>query len=257
MTGKYHLVHIHEIIVSPRLLYCFLRALVFLFSDKGVAVSEAVRLHMNLRKVVRIYNGIPSIGIPRAAFHAREVTVGMVGRFNGWKGQMDFLRAMEKLDKSLFLENDISMILCGGVFENDTQFYEKFMLALSTSPIKECVTVLPFTENIYSVYNKLDILVLPSTLPDPFPTVVLEAMSMGLAITGYAHGGILEMVKTSEILAAPNDVDSLSRKIARLINDKTLLREEKSNSLIRFCDFSVEAFSVEIRKCYNNGLVRN
>jgi glycosyltransferase involved in cell wall biosynthesis len=40
--------------------------------------------------------------------------------------------------------------------------------------------------------------VLPSTLPDPLPTVVLEAMAACRPVVATAHGGALEMVADGE-----------------------------------------------------------
>jgi glycosyltransferase involved in cell wall biosynthesis len=44
----------------------------------------------------------------------------------------------------------------------------------------------------------LDIFVLPSILPDPFPTVVLEAMAAGCAVVATNHGGATEMIESGK-----------------------------------------------------------
>ena len=66
-----------------------------------------------------------------------------------------------------------------------------------------------------------DIFVLPSTNPDPLPTVVLEAMACGKPVVGYRHGGVCEMVKEggNGLLATPNQPAELSKAIQELANN--------------------------------------
>ena len=47
-------------------------------------------------------------------------------------------------------------------------------------------------------YRSIDVLVLPSQLPDPLPTVILEAMQYGIPVAATAQGGALEMVQENE-----------------------------------------------------------
>jgi glycosyltransferase involved in cell wall biosynthesis len=47
-------------------------------------------------------------------------------------------------------------------------------------------------------YRSIDLLILPSQLPDPLPTVILEAMQYGIPVAATAQGGALEMVKDNE-----------------------------------------------------------
>ena len=72
-----------------------------------------------------------------------------------------------------------------------------------------------------------DIFVLPSTNPDPLPTVVLESMACGKPVVGYRHGGVCEMVKEGEngLLATPNEPTGLSKAIQELA-ENTEKREQ-------------------------------
>jgi glycosyltransferase involved in cell wall biosynthesis len=48
------------------------------------------------------------------------------------------------------------------------------------------------------IFNTLDVFVLPSTAPDSFPTVILEAMACRKAIVATTQGGALEMLIHNE-----------------------------------------------------------
>jgi glycosyltransferase involved in cell wall biosynthesis len=49
-------------------------------------------------------------------------------------------------------------------------------------------------EGMNEIYGGLDLVVVPSSIPDPLPRSVMEAMSLGIPVAGYPAGGILEMI---------------------------------------------------------------
>jgi len=72
----------------------------------------------------------------------------------------------------------------------------------------------------YSYVAAADVVVHPSTLPDPYPNAVREAMILGKPIIGSRVGGIPELVADSEtgILIEPNDDEELAAALARLLD---------------------------------------
>jgi glycosyltransferase involved in cell wall biosynthesis len=111
--------------------------------------------------------------------------------------------------------------------------------------------LLDFTEDVASIYKKLDVFVLPSVLPDPFPTVVLEAMSMGLPIVAYHHGGVVEMLGEEGAFAAPGDVEGLAEAIMKVGLDEARLRIAGDLSRLRFDEFSSRRFKNAFLGCYS------
>ena len=95
--------------------------------------------------------------------------------------------------------------------------------------------------------------VLPSTNPDPLPTVVLEAMASSTPIVGYRHGGICEMVKENYngLLCDVNDPIDLANNILELLENKELKDSFSKNSLIRQKEmFSVQSYVNNFEKLY-------
>ena len=76
-----------------------------------------------------------------------------------------------------------------------------------------------FENEMDCFYRSIDILVLPSQLPDPLPTVVLEAMQYGLPVIATAQGGALEMVvdDTTGIFIPLNDSRKAANKIITIL----------------------------------------
>ncbi|MCW2982838.1 MAG: glycosyl transferase group 1 [Conexibacter sp.] len=84
--------------------------------------------------------------------------------------------------------------------------------------------------------------VMPSLWPEPFGSVVHEAMSRGKAVIGTRPGGHADMIEdgTSGFLVPAGDVDELRRAMQRLIDDPELRERFGADARVR-----AEAFAVD------------
>lgn len=239
--------HIHEIIVNPKFMNKLLSFLIAKNANEVVTVSNAVKKHLEntgyFKKEIRvIYNGVDNkvfspqnksdyirneFNIPKSS-----KIVGMIGRVNAWKGQKDFLNAMEiVLDK----HPNVYAMLVGGVFEGEEWRIDELQEIINNMKNKDRVIFSDYRRDTKNIYTLYDIFVLPSINPDPLPTVVLESMATGKPIVGYKHGGICEMVKDgyNGLLADVGNQKDLARKISRILSDESLEKNMSENSLSR------------------------
>lgn len=230
LTGVKHVWHVHEITTRPRWFALLLARCVALLSDKVVFVSDATRRHMcELNPLIEgkaevIHNGIDTTravdgrhGVIRSecGWSEREVVVGMVGRINWWKGQGALIDCAEQLAS----ENpDLRFILVGGVFEGEEQLRDDLAQRIRAAGLEGQVVMQDFRSDVGNVLADIDIFVLPSTEPDPFPTVVLEAMAAQKPIVAFRHGGVCEMVAdgVSGILCTPCSTKEMASAIQKL-----------------------------------------
>lgn len=259
--------HIHEIIVNPKFINKAISFLISRYADKVITVSEAVKRHLdstgyfNNNEIKVIYNGVDNnefkpdnrydyikeeFDIPNNA-----KIVGMIGRVNAWKGQQDFLNAIEiTLDKY----SNVYCMMVGGVFEGEEWRMKELEERISKMKNKDRIILSDYrndTKNIHSLY---DVFVLPSINPDPLPTVVLEAMASGTPIVGYRHGGICEMVKENYngLLATATSYKELAKCINELIEDKQKCEIYRKNSLFRQKEkFSIKSYISNFEEVYN------
>ena len=256
--------HIHEIITHPKIINNFLCWCVNRYSDKAIVVSGPVKKHLinsgvNSQKIKVIHNGIDSgifspdvksnylykeWNIPKNA-----IKVGMIGRVNNWKGQGDFLEALAPLlDKF----DNLYLFIIGSAFEGQEWRVNNLKEKITTLPHNNRIIYSEFRKDNYAVEHFFDILILPSTSPDPLPTVVLETMGCGRAIIGYAHGGITEMVKDqyNGSLVSPLDKDSLRKAVENCIIDKKYIKWGENSRKRLLENFSLVKFINTFEKIY-------
>lgn len=249
---------IHEIIISPKIMFKVTSKLISMYSSITVTVSGAAKKHLMTsgyfkdEKIKVIYNGVDSSrfspksdcsylfdewGIPREA-----KIIGMIGRVNSWKGQEDFLKAANIVMTS---HSDVYTIFIGSAFEGEEWREKELADTIIKSPYKNRIINKGYRADTESIYKLFDVFVLPSTNPDPLPTVVLEAMATGKCVVGYKHGGICEMVRDgyNGFLADVCNPNDLAIKITTLLNDNKLRIQMGENSRKRLLEsFSIEAY---------------
>jgi len=252
--------HVHEILERPKPVVTFLNMMLGKFATKIIAVSNSVAKNLSKSKFIKseqiqiIYNGVDNkvfnsdteidylfneLDIPKDS-----IKVGMVGRVNSWKGQHDFLEAAAPL---LEENKKLYVVMVGGVFLGEEWRFTELEQQVKEKNNNERIKVIGLRQDTANLHNFFDVFVLPSTQPDPLPTVVLESMATGKPIVGYAHGGITEMVKDSEngFLVTPKDIKELRNAIEKLVIDEdlrnhfgkvSLKREETLFSLTSYID---------------------
>ena len=257
--------HIHEIMERPKIIAKTLAKLSTRYSDKIIAVSSAVKENLkadsNSKKEIQvIYNGVDNnifnnnndasyikseYDIPNNA-----IVVGMIGRINSWKGQKDLIDATKNLLKKY--ENMYVMIV-GGVFEGQEWRKQELEDYIKQQENSKRIILSDYREDSKNIHNLFDIFVLPSTSPDPLPTVILEAMATHKPIVAYKHGGVCEMVKENYngFFAIPRDVKDLETKIEKML--LTNYKEMGENSYNRQKQyFSLKSYIENFEKIYSN-----
>lgn len=239
--------HVHEIIVRPKMISDLINYLMGRYADKIITVSKAVAHHVQQSPFVKkdqvevIYNGVDN-----AVYHPLDqqqvrnqfgispdaLVIGMVGRVNAWKGQGDFLEAVTPLLKK---HPKALAFLVGSAFEGEEWRVKELKERINNLSVASQIKRMDYYKQTTDLYNLFDVFVLPSTNPDPLPTVVLEAMACGKPVVAYRHGGVCEMVADGKngLLARVNDPSDLSKKIENLLTDPNLQKEMGQASLER------------------------
>ncbi len=131
------------------------------------------------------------------------------------KGPQVLLEAIEGLNVKCELYGD-------GVLQKELEqkIQQRKLSAKIFAPV-------PYDE-IPSLYAQADIVVFPSTWPEPFGRIAIEAMAAGKPIVGSAIGGIKETItKETGILVDPGNSQQLREAIMMLIHNPSLRKTMK------------------------------
>jgi len=148
-----------------------------------------------------------------------------VGSFEERKGQTVLLEAAKKL-KSGQLPNVHVMFVGEGPDE------EKLKARTKELDLEDNVSFFPFTSEPNFIFDRIDILTLPSLYKEGLPNVLLEAMSMGIPVISSKMAGVPEIVFDGEtgFMVVPGDVDNLAETIVRMWSDKDAYSEMGKNA---------------------------
>jgi len=260
-----HIWHIHEIIEKPALFSLIIGKVINRYSDKVLVVSDEVKKHwskhIERKKILTIHNGLDysEYAIDQSSIRQelniqpQHILIGMVGRVNAWKGQKYFLELATQLTKQF---NNIKFVMAGDAYPGYEYLQDELKEIIIKRGLQNTVLDLGFRKDIPNILKGLDIFILPSILPDPLPTVVLEAMASNKPVVATAHGGALEMVDNMNtgILIPWNDAETAVKSFSQLISDGQLRKKMGDNGHKRVNQF----FSKEqYEKCIINALEFN
>ena len=240
-----HIWHLHEIITSPNYLHRFIKWCLVYWSDKIIVVSEAVRAHWlndnkeNQKKLPKnslgskmnlIYNGIEPLAKSqkpnyrvRYAIPSDAIVIGMAGRIHYLKGQEYFI----KIAQCLLEDTSIYFIITGDPYAGQENLLTEMKAFIKEHQLEKQVIYTGYEAEMDCFYSAINILLLPSILPDSFPTVVLEAMQFGLPVVATEQGGAMEMIIADEtgIFIPILDEVEAAKKI------KTILPEDRREQM--------------------------
>ncbi|GMQ30204.1 glycosyltransferase family 4 protein [Algoriphagus confluentis] len=264
-----HIWHIHEILPGPAPLVKLLAKMLDSSTTHPIAVSQAVADHWQTELHKAQVQVIPN-GIPYDAFLEAEGSlkselklspdtqmIGMIGRINPGKGQLFFLEMAEKVAKKY---PKAHFVLVGDPFPGYEYILEEITEKIRSRKLETKVCYLGFRRDIPDVMASLDIFVLPSVLPDSFPTVILEAMAAGKPVIATKSGGASEMVLEGEtgFLIPIHDISAGTEAISQLIDNPSLRKTLGESGRKRVLEsFSLESFEQKIIKHLWQHLKRN
>lgn len=268
LRRRKHLWHVHEIILSPRLVSKAFPWLVNCFSSRVMSNSTlterwllAEQPSLASRSIV-VFNGLPPVAEPSdAAVRAFRESVGagdddvvvtLAGRINRMKGQELLLEAAALL-RQRGRDASLRFVIVGGAAPGLEDLPSRLKALAEASGIGGCCYFVPFIDDIWPVWFGTDIAVVPSIEPEAFGMVAIEAMAAGAPVIAAGHGGLLDIVvnESSGLLFPPRDASALADSIDRLASDRTLRKRLGSIGARRQRDlFSVQSQVDRTEKVY-------
>ena len=140
--------------------------------------------------------------------------------------------------------------MVGDAFPGYEYLYAQLDNQMQQLQLQDVVKQLGFRNDIPSLMQSIDLLLLPSQLPDPFPTVILEAMASAKPVIATEMGGALEMIEagiTGDFMPAHN-AEEAANKIANWLKKEKLNTAGLAARLGVLDKFSKEAWENKLIK---------
>jgi glycosyltransferase involved in cell wall biosynthesis len=153
--------------------------------------------------------------------------VGMVARYDRWKGHKVFLRAMARLRDS---RRDLQVLVVGGSLNSEllphvAAYRDDVLAELRRLGLEDAVRLLGYVPRVAEVMAAMDVLVCPSE-DEPFGLVVVEALALGTPVVVADSGGPPEIVEQGRcgLVFPTGDAVALASQVERLLADVSLRR---------------------------------
>ena len=256
-----HIWHIHEILTNePRAVRFALRTTMSIVPGRIIAVSRATARSIAIgypdsaSKLTLIYNGV-RLPICRREVNvssaAKESRLGFVGRLSPRKGIAEALQAVAILHQRGV---PLRLRVFGGAAPGQEWREADYRRMAATLGIESIVSFEGFVPDASERFRELDILLVPSQWPDPFPRTVLEGMAAGCAVVAARNGGGSDEMLDDGVtgLYCDRDPESIAAAIRRLIDDVTLRDVIARNAVDTARTLFSEARYVrEVIECYD------
>lgn len=146
-----------------------------------------------------------------------QFTALLAGRVNGHKGHVEAVQAAKLVRASGV---DLRLILLGGAFPGQERHLEEVRAAAKAVPGVEFLGEVP---DIRPFLADSNVMLVPTTRPEPFGVVALEGWAAGRRIIASNEGGLAEATRMVDGISVPaGDVGALAEAMTRVARSDAL-----------------------------------
>ena len=151
--------------------------------------------------------------------HSDKFLVGVVGRLDEKKGQLEVIQALSLLKDS---KKNIHVVFIGDKTKNEADAYvQKLQHAIEFNHLQEKTTFLPHQSDMQLLYSAFDLVIVPSW-EETFGTVTIEAMASGVPVIGSNTAGTAEILENETFLFHAKNPEDLSSTLLNILKNKDL-----------------------------------
>jgi glycosyltransferase involved in cell wall biosynthesis len=196
-------------------------------------------------KVSVVYNGfepgdISPISLDQAIALRRDyslsdkVVAGVVGRIKlNRKGQDVFIKAAAEIADAF---PNAHFVCIGSCWPGNEDHVDRLIQMASEAGLGDRFRLLGQIDDLSTIYALLDLLVMPSVIPEAFGNVVLESMAARLPVIASSNGGGAEQIVDGEtgFIVSPGDHKGLAKAMGTLLGDAELRKRMGAAGYRRF-----------------------
>ncbi len=216
--------------------------------ERVIAISETVRdyLQTNYSKIksdsiTLIPRGIDPLDFPRGFQPSQEwqqawfeefpelvgrPVISLIGRMTRLKGHQDLIEIIDRLRNQI---PEIRALIVGGVDPRRAQYAEEIRKEVARRNLEQHIIFAGHRSEIREIYSASNVVLsLTSNPPEAFGRTTVEALTMGVPVVGYDHGGTGEILRNvfPEGLVPAGDLESAAKQIQKMIQNEIKVPSE-------------------------------
>lgn len=223
--------------------------------DHIIAISNKTEESINLlypelkNKIVKIYNGYNIKQILKKAneeikYRKVKPTIISIGRLQEQKNFLCLIEVARILDE----RNKEFQLLILGEGEQRDEIENK----IKQYNLEEKVQMLGYVKNPYPYIKFADVYCMTS-LAEGFPTVLVEAMSLGCPFVSTNVAGADELSSNGKSgIITTHDKEDIANNLIKILENETLRREMASRGKIKANEYSIEKQISLIEELFDN-----
>jgi len=224
--------------------------------------DNIVRLGFPEKKSRVLHNAIEPVGtiadrslvLARLAIPEEARVVALVGQIVPWKGLHILVEAAPRI---IAVHPNTHFVIVGKAYPGAGEKYEEDLKGrVKERGLWKNFHFVGFQRDVLSIMSASDVLVHTSTKSDPFPTVLLEGLSVGATIVASHVGGVPEIIEDREngILVEPENAKGLANAVIELLENRSLsdtIRRKARARGVKFQDIGrwTDAWEAYYAKC--------
>ena len=241
-------------------------------ADRVIAISEYIQSiiakhfaqHKSEDDVTVIHRGVDTVVFdPTSVTQQRIIreaerlnlpeegsVVMLPARPTSWKGHEVLIRAVAALDRP-----DVTLLLVGAG-DGPPRFVAGLEQLARKTGLDGRLRIATGSNDMPAAFMLADVIAMPSTVPEPFGRVAVEAGAMGRPVVAFNHGGAVESVLDGKTgwLVKPNDVDALTSALTSALDlsqtERARLAKRARAHITKF--FSKEKMCQKTMEIYDN-----
>lgn len=148
-----------------------------------------------------------------------DILVGLIGRFDRQKGQLEFLEAIKNLKEKL---PNVKYVLVGADTYGEEPLQKKILNEILIGNLNTHVQVRGFSNEVQKIMKALDVFIMPS-YKETFGIVLVEAMACEKICISTNSGGPVEILDngTYGLLIEPQSSKAIEDGITEVVRNMT------------------------------------
>ena len=168
--------------------------------------------------------------------------ITLPARITRWKGHNDFIQIIKKVLQSNL---NVHGLVAGGADHKKERYVRELKTIIQQNGLENHFTFLGHRNDMKDIMSVSNIVLSLAKTPEAFGRTALEALSLGVPVIAYDHGGAAEVL--AKIFPAgrarPFDIDHVGKLIKNFYNNKPMIKNTRHFTLDNMLDKTISVYN--------------